>query len=131
MSDELKAGATYFIAVFFVAFVIGIIRVLVLVPKIGEVIAVSLEAPVVLSVSWFAARWAAGRFRLTHTISSRLTMGGFAFALLMIVELAMATLIFGQPLSDYFAAVGSLPGAIGLGTQMIFAFIPLIQRTRQ
>lgn len=130
MSHEIKAGASYSIAVFIVAFVLGIIRVSFLVPRIGEVISVSLEAPIILAVSWFASRWSTGQFRLASSISSRMTMGAVAFGLLMAIELTVATLAFGEPIGDYFAAFWSPQGAIGLGTQIAFAFIPVIQRTR-
>ena len=128
LSAEIKAGASYFIAVFLVAFILGIIRVLVLVPRLGEVASVSIETPVILTVSWVASRWATARFSVANEVSSRLAMGVVAFALLMIVELAVSTLAFGRQIEDYVAAFWSPQGVIGLGTQIIFAFIPLIQR---
>jgi hypothetical protein len=127
---EIKAGATYFVVVFLVAFMLGIIRVLVLAPRLGEVVSVSTEAPLILAVSWFASRWATAKFSLTNEVSSRLAMGAVAFALLMIVELAVSTLAFGKPIEDYFTAFWSPQGAIGLGTQLIFALVPLMQGTR-
>ena len=128
LSGEVKSGATYFAAVFLVAFMFGIIRVLVLSPRLGEIVSVSIEAPLILTVSWFASRWATANFRLTNEVSSRLAMGGVAFALLMVVELTVSTLAFGRPIEEYFAAFLSPQGVIGLGTQVIFAFFPLIQR---
>jgi len=56
MSTVVKVGAAYFCAVFSVAFMLGTIRVVVLVPRLGELVSVSLEAPVILAVSWLASR---------------------------------------------------------------------------
>jgi len=44
---------------------------------------------------------------------------------------SVSTVAFGKPIEGYFAAFWTPQGVIGLGTQIIFAFIPLIQRIRQ
>ena len=129
MRNAFKAGAAYFLAVFSVAFILGIFRVGVLVPRMGELMAVSLEAPVILGLSWLASRWATKRYRLPRDVAPRLAMGAIAFSLLMIVELAVSTLAFGQPAAEYFDAIWSAPGVVGLGAQIVFAFIPPIQGT--
>ena len=128
MSNALKAGAAYFSAVFFVAFMLGTIRVIVMVPRLGELVSVSLEAPLIIAVSWLASRWATTRFCLPHDVLPRLAMGLVAFGLLMAVELAMSTLVFGQTMAAYFATIWSPAGMIGLSAQIVFAFVPLLQR---
>ena len=131
MRRAAKAGAAYFGAVFLVAFMFGIFRVLVLVPRLGAVTAVLLETPLILAVSWFASRWISMRLGVAQNLASRAVMGGAAFVLLMIVELGVSTLVFGTPVGDYFAAIFLPPGLIGLAGQIGFAFIPLIQRGRR
>jgi len=54
-------------------------------------------------------------------------MGLIAFSLLMTVELAMSTLVFGQPMAAYFATIWSPAGMIGLSAQIVFAFLPAMQ----
>ena len=130
MNAALKAGMVYFSAVFVVAFMLGTIRVLVLVPRLGEIAAVSLEAPAILAVSWFASRWTTKKFRVTSEVSSRLLMGAVAFALLMVVEGGVSVFAFGRPIEGYLAAFWSSQGMIGLVAQIAFAFIPLMQRTQ-
>ena len=49
------AGAAYFLAVFAAGFLLAPIRQFVLVPRIGEVAAVLLEAPLMLAAIWWAA----------------------------------------------------------------------------
>lgn len=128
MKSALQAGAAYFAGVFFVAFALGAVRALFLVPRFGEVAAVSFEAPIVLTVSWYVSRWTAGKFGVADVTAPRAAMGAFAFVLLMAAELALSTLVFRTPLESYVAAFGSAPGAIGLAAQIAFAFVPLMQR---
>ena len=130
MNTALRAGALYFVVVFFIAFLLGTIRVLFVVPRLGEVNSVLLEAPIILAVSWFASRWTTAKFNVANEISPRLAMGVFAFALLMIVEFGVTTLVFRTPAAAYFAAFWSPQGAIGLIAQATFAFLPAVQRAR-
>jgi hypothetical protein len=58
------AGLTYFALVFGVGFILGPIRILLIVPRLGERVAELLEAPVMLLVIIFAALWVVRRFRL-------------------------------------------------------------------
>ena len=62
MTQTIKAATAYFAIVFGIGFVLGTARVLVIIPRIGELAAVLLEVPVMLATSWFAARWCIARF---------------------------------------------------------------------
>jgi len=123
----LKAGTTYFAIVFAVGFVLGTVRVLLLLPFVGEAAAVFLEIPIILVASWIAARWTINRFDVPGEVAARLMMGAFAFALLILGELAVSSLSFGRPLQDTLVAYRSLPGAAGLFAQVIFALLPAAQ----
>jgi hypothetical protein len=131
MAATLKAGAIYAFAVFLIGFVIGAIRVLLIVPRLGETVAVCLEAPVMLALSWQVSRWSAARFAVSNGFMARLGMGLAAFAILMSLEFALAVLAFGRSTAEYLAALASIPGAIGLATQIAFAFIPLLQSPKK
>lgn len=130
MRRTLAAAAAYFAIVFSLAFLFGVARTLFLVPRVGEVIAVLIEAPIILLISWRAARWSIRRFSITARASERLTMGLVAFLLLMTVETAMSLLLFGRPLAQQIAAYGTLAGAIGLLAQAAFGVIPLLAARR-
>ena len=53
MYRTTKGGALYAIIVFVIGFIFGTIRVLLLVPRLGETNAVIVEAPIILAASWF------------------------------------------------------------------------------
>jgi hypothetical protein len=127
MTTALKAGATYAVIVYFVGFVLGTVRVLLLVPDIGETQAVLLETPVILSASWIASQWSVKRFAVPAAAGSRLAMGGVAFALLMIGELAVSILVFGRSWGNALTVYPSPSGVIGLAAQSVFALLPLAQ----
>jgi hypothetical protein len=123
----LKAAAAYFALVFLAGFALGTLRVLVIAPRVGETLAVFLEAPVILAASWLASRGCAGRLRVRARGPDRLAMGGVAFALLMAAELALSVLVFGRSVTDYLSAWRTLAGAAGLLAQIGFALIPFVQ----
>jgi hypothetical protein len=59
-----QAGVAYTAGVFVVAFALGTIRVMFVAPRVGNLLAVLLEAPIVLAVSWPISMWCARRFDL-------------------------------------------------------------------
>lgn len=130
MMRSFAAGLGYFAIVFGVGFVLGAIRVLVVIPRIGELAAVSVEVPVMIIVSWLAARWCIARFGVGPGAADRIAMGTIAFALVMLAELALATLLFGQSAAQHFAGYVRLAGTIGLGGQVVFGLIPWLSRPR-
>lgn len=127
MTAALKAGTTYVAIVYLVGFVLGTVRVLLLAPRIGEVAAVLLEAPLMLAVSWIASRWCTGRFSVLPELPPRLVMGGVAFALLILGEVGVSMVAFGRSWEGTLAALLSPPGLIGLSAQVAFGLLPLLQ----
>jgi hypothetical protein len=128
MNAAINAGLAYFGAVFAVGFMLGTIRVLVLVPRMGEIASVLLETPVILAVSWLVSGWTTHEFRVPTAVSQRLLMVVVAFALLMLAEMGVSIFTFGRPIEDHLAAYRSSQGLIGLIAQIAFAFFPLMQR---
>jgi hypothetical protein len=118
----------YFALVFAAGFALGVFRNFVLVPLAGELNSVVIEMPVMLALSWWACKWVMRHFRVPGTWSSRSGLGGIAFLLLMVAELMLSTLLFGNPVVEHFAKYGSWPGALGLFGQLLFAAFPEIQR---
>lgn len=121
----LRPALTYFAGIFALGFVLGTIRVLWLVPALGENAAVLAELPVMLAASWLWARRVLRRQPLASR-SAALAMGCLAFALLLLAELALGLTLFGQSAGEWLAALGHLPGSLGLAGQVLFALMPAL-----
>jgi hypothetical protein len=130
MIQALKAGAVYVALVFLAGFGLGVLRVLVVAPRLGAVVAVLIEAPAILVISWAVCRGCVARFGVAPAPGPRLMMGGSAFVLLMGLEVALSVLAFGRSLAEHLGGYLTLPGALGLAAQLGFAAIPLIQLRR-
>ena len=79
MSLELKAGSFYFLWVFGLGFVLGTIRTLFLAPIAGDLIAVLIELPVILTFAWILCARLIKRFEVSNDLASRASMGAIAF----------------------------------------------------
>lgn len=121
----LKAGATYFAIVFGVGFVLGPIRVLVLVPRLGERLAELLELPVMLVVIVFAARWLVRRFDL-GAVGARFGSGAFALALMLAFEFGLVLPLRGLSIPEYFATRDPVSGTAYSCSLLLFAAMPTI-----
>jgi hypothetical protein len=123
----IGAGIVYAIAVFAVGFALGAVRVLWLAPRAGPLLAVAVEAPIMLWVSWKISRWCCSRHALGTALAPRAAMGLTAFAALMLLELATSVFVFGNSWSGFLDSFKSAPALVGLAAQLAFAAIPVIQ----
>lgn len=123
--QAMRAGAAYFLVVFAIAFGLGVVRTLVIAPAVGATIAVMIEVPIIMVVSWFAARRIVTRHALTRPLDKAIS-GLTAFILLMVAELALAHLLTGQTPAQWAASLFVVPGIIGLSGQIVFALMPLL-----
>lgn len=130
MQRALLAGLVYVAVVFAAAFAIGVVRVLVLAPRLGETVAVLLEVPVVLALSWWICGLLVRRFAVGPEVGGRLAMGGLAFVVLQATEAGLAVTAFGESPSQFLAGFTTPAGVIGLSGQIGFALIPLVRRRR-
>ena len=124
--NPIGAGLRYFLPVFAIAFGLGIVRTLVVAPRLGEVAAVCIEVPLVLGVAFIVCR------RITRRVDPglgpRAVMGATAFGVLMLVEFVMAVTVFGRAPADWLAGFATLAGQIGLAGQVGFGLMPLAVR---
>lgn len=123
----LGAGLLYGALAFAAGFVMGAARLLLVAPRLGETAAVALEAPAMLALCWWLARWSAACRAVPPTLAARAAMGGAGLAALLALELGLAVLGFGRTLAAFLAAYLTPAGLIGLGAQIAFALLPLIQ----
>ena len=125
--SPVGAGALYFLILFACGAVLGTIRTLILAPTVGPVVAVGLELPVMLGLSWIVSGWLTRQRPALEDAGRRLAMGGAALVLLLAAELALAALAFSQPPGTYLATLATPQGALGLAGQLGFGLIPWLQ----
>lgn len=118
----LKGAATYFALVFGVGFVLGAIRILFIVPRFGPRLAELMEAPVMLAVTVFAARWVVRKFHPGHTV----TLGMLALGLMIAFEFTLVLWLRGLTLTEYFRARDPVSGVVYYLTLVLFAFMPFL-----
>lgn len=128
MAVSLRAGVVYFALVFAIGFVLGTIRVLVVIPRFGDTNAVLIELPVMLALSWMACAWIVRRFAVPPRAAERLMMGALAFALLMLGEVAVSVFGFGRTVAGHLATYQTPGAQLGLAAQVAFALFPWVQR---
>jgi hypothetical protein len=122
----IKAGLCYFALTFGAGFVLGPLRMLVLVPRIGARAAELAELPVMIVVTWLAARWTIRRFHVPSSTRLRLVMGALAFALLLAAEFSLLLPLRGLTLEQYFATRDPVSGIAYYAALVLLALMPLV-----
>ena len=122
----LRAGALYFALVFGAGFVLGPIRVLWLVPRIGERAAALVEAPIMLAVIILAARWIVRKLDVPAQKGARLGMGLSGLALVLAAEFGLGLWLRGLTPADYFAQRDPVAALVYTGMLGVFASMPLV-----
>ena len=112
---------------FAAGFALGTVRVLLLVPQLGELLAGLAELPVMLGISWIACAKVIARFQVPRRIRPRLTMGAIAFGLLMLAEVILSLTLFGRSTNDFAEGLTTPHGMIGLGGQVLFGLMPAMR----
>ena len=122
----LKSGALYFALVFTVGFVLGAIRTMWLVPRLGARRAELMEMPVMLVVTIVAARWTVLRLSVPPMLSARIGMGCIALILMLVAEFGFVLWIRGLSIKEYFSTRDPLSGAAYYLTLIVFAVMPVL-----
>lgn len=125
MKRALQLGLAYFAAVFALGFLLGTLRVLWLIPWIGELAAVALELRIILSCAWLIAGRLLRARRLAPAQAA--LMGASAFLLLMLAEAALSLLLANRSLHEHLALYAEWPHRLGLAGQLVFASFPFLR----
>lgn len=118
------AAVLYFAVVFAVGFVLGTVRVLLVVPVLGERPAELIELPVMIAASYFAAGWVLRRSSRVLSFAGAALAGVLALALLVATELTLVLLLRGITLSRYLAERDRVAGIAYLAALLIFGALP-------
>jgi hypothetical protein len=126
----LRLALVYFSLVFAVAFVLGILRVLLLVPRVGAPIAEILELPLIVLWSWIVARWGVRRFGADLGSAGLALAGGLALAAVLALEFALVIGLGGGTPADWYAGRDPLAFGFYLLALGLFAVFPVLARRR-
>jgi hypothetical protein len=121
----MKAGLLYFVFVFGVGFVVGIIRTLWIVPRVGTRTAELIEIPVMLLITIFAAKWIVQQLAVPSTTSARLSMGCIALGCILIAEFTIVIRLRGLSIRDYLASRDPGAATAYYVALALFAFMPM------
>ena len=125
MKETLKAGVLYFSLVFAAGFVLGTVRTLWLVPRLGVRTAELMEAPIMFGISILAARWVVRHVGISPHWSRRLAMGCTALGLMLLVEFTVVLWVRGMTIRGYFESRDPVSGTVYFLTLGAFAVIPV------
>lgn len=125
--SNLTLGACYFGVVFAAGFLLGVPRVLWLVPRLGERSAELLEMPVMGLVMLVTAR-ALVRRNPSLGVGDWTRVGGLALALLIAAELSLAFLLEGLSPRQALLQRDPVSGSVYLCMLLVFAALPAWQK---
>ncbi|WP_413933233.1 hypothetical protein [Nitrospira sp. BLG_1] len=126
----LRAAVFYFLLVFGAGFLLGIGRVLLIVPMLGERTAELLEMPLMLGVIVAAARWVVRRRFDTRQFSA-LCVGFIALGLVLVADLAVGIWLRGISAAEVFLNRDPVSGAAYYAALLLFAVMPAILARRR
>ena len=126
MKNILACALIYFMLVFFVGFVLGIIRVLLLVPVVGERYAELIEMPLMLITIYYSARYIVNRYSRIERESSYLYVGVIALTFLLLFEFTLVLGIRGISFEQYISSRDPVTGAAYALSLIIYLLMPFI-----
>lgn len=129
---SINAAALYFALLFGSGFVLGTIRILLLVPRVGTRNAELMEAPIMLLISFIAARWVIRLVGLRYRIVTRLRMGCLALILMLLAEFGFVLWFRGLTIGEYLCTRDPISGTAYYLSLAVFAIMPvLVERLRR
>ncbi|MGE0285626.1 MAG: hypothetical protein AB7I42_05495 [Bradyrhizobium sp.] len=120
------AALFYFAAVFGAGFLLGPIRVLLLEPRLGSLVALLCEAPLLLVVMMFAARRIPAAVRLKPDTGALATVGVAALMLQQVADLTVGVTLRGIGIVAQLARFLTVEGLLYAGLLVLFAAMPLL-----
>ncbi len=124
--NSFKAIFAYFGLVFGAGFILGPIRLLLLVPRVGTRTAELMESPVMLLAIIGAARWVARRWLRTAGVWRQLGVGIATVALIECGDILVGTLFRGMTITEVFTARDPVSGPVYYALLAVCAVMPCI-----
>jgi len=130
MQLAVKAGTLYFALVFAAGFILGTIRTLWVVPRLGTRWAEVLEAPFMVLISFLAAHWVVRRLSLPPVPRLQLSVGLVGLICMLLAEFTLAVWIRGLALRDYWSQRDPLATGVYFVALALFALMPVFIRNQ-
>jgi hypothetical protein len=111
-------------------FILGPIRIFLLVPRFGVRMAELMEMPIMIAVIIIAAIRIVRHYAVLPAPSSRLGMGFIAFGLLLSAEFSLVLWLRGLSISEYLATRDPVSGTVYYVSLGLFAIMPLLVERR-
>jgi hypothetical protein len=127
MRKTVIAALVYFSLVLGTGFVLGIIRVPFIVPKIGERWAELAEMPIMAMAIFISSGYILNRFPEIQTSTRSLIAGFLALALSVCAELGLTVALQSQTLIEYIASRDKVSGSVYLFLLVFFALMPRLR----
>ena len=126
-----KVALVYFAIVFGTGFVLGLFRVLWLIPRFGERNAELIEQPLMLMAVILVARWSVRRTRPALTPIESFSMGLIALTFLVVAELLAVLELRRVSISEYVRSRDPISGIVYLLMLAVFALMPWLLSRRE
>ncbi len=124
----LKPAILYFALVFGAGFILGPIRILLVIPRVGVRAAELMEAPIMFVVMILASRWVVRQFPEPSDLASRLAMGFVALLLMLGAEFSLVLVLNGISVREYIATRDPVSGTVYYALLIVFAILPAYWR---
>ena len=124
----VRIAAAYFGLVFSVGFVLGTLRTLWLVPRVGVRAAELAEAPIMLLVTTLVARALVRRYQDIRRWEQWFRIGALALTFLLLVEFSVVLWLRGLSLREYIDTRDPVSSAAYAALLVWFALAPTIFR---
>ncbi len=127
VSNTIRAALVYFAIVLGSGFVLGVFRVPILVPRIGERWAELAEMPIMAGVIFFAAGYILRRFPEIAVPARSLVTGFLALAFSVAAELGLAVVLQSQTLVEFLGSRDKVSGSVYVALLLVFAIMPRLR----
>ena len=122
--NTLKLSIVYFALIFGTGFMLGTIRVLWIVPKIGVRTAELIEMLPMFVAILLSARWINQHLADADNISTRLKIGFLALSFLLVAEIALGMVLQGASISEVLLNHDPISGTVYYVMLILFALMP-------
>ena len=127
MPKTVRAALLYFAIVLGTGFVLGMFRVPILVPRIGERWAELAEMPFMAAVIFFSAGYVLRRYPEICSPRRSLAAGVLALALSVAAELGLAVVLQDQTQANFIKSRDKVSGSVYIGLLLVFSLMPRLR----